>query len=264
MDCIDFHTHAFPDALARRAVASLEENGGIEAHSDGSVGGLLASMDRAGIGQAVLCSIATRPGQFEDILHWSTAIRSERIVPLPSVHPRDPQWLERVRTVHAQGFVGIKMHSYYQDFDLDEPALFPLYDELSVLGLVLVVHTGFDIAFPRQRRADAARTVALAARWPRLKLVATHLGGWDDWDEAERLLIGRPIHLELSLGLHALPPEHLRRLLLAHPQDYLLFGSDSPWSDQAASLAILRALRLPPALFDRITGGNARRLLAGR
>lgn len=261
MDCIDFHTHAFPDALASRAISSLEQSGGLRAHSDGSIAGLLASMDRAGIGQAVLCSIATRPGQFGDILRWSAAIRSERIIPLPSVHPQDPLLLEHVRQVHTQGFVGIKMHAYYQDFDLDDPALAPLYEELSALDLLLVIHTGFDIAFPRRRRADAARVVALAEVWPELRLVATHLGGWDDWDEAERLLIGRPICLELSLGVHALPAERLRRLLLAHPQDYLLFGSDSPWADQAASLEALRALELPQSLFARITGGNARRLL---
>ena len=116
MGCIDFHTHAFPDALARRAVASLEESGNITAYSDGTIKGLLASMDAASIERAVLCSIATRPGQFGDILAWSAAVRSERIIPLPSVHPRDEQHLAHVRQVHAQGFAGL-YHEIFNERD---------------------------------------------------------------------------------------------------------------------------------------------------
>lgn len=262
MHCIDFHTHAFPDALARRAVSSLEESGGITAYSDGSIKGLLNSMDRAGIEQALLCSIATRPAQFDDILNWSAAIRSERIIPLPSVHPRDEQLLTHTRLVHAQGFAGIKMHSFYQDFYLDDPALFPLYEELCTLDMLLVIHAGFDIAFPRERKADPARIAAVTQRWPELKLIATHLGGWEDWDEVERLLIGRPVYLELSFGADFLPAERFKRMLLAHPPEYLLFGSDSPWADQKKSLAALHTLQLPQDLLERILSGNACRLLA--
>ncbi|NLZ18052.1 MAG: amidohydrolase family protein [Desulfobulbaceae bacterium] len=261
MGHIDFHTHAFPDALALRAISSLEVSGNIRAYGEGTIQSLLASMDAAGIEQSVLCSIATRPGQFADILQWSLAIRSDRIIPLPSVHPQDEQLLEHVQLVHAQGFAGIKMHSYYQNYFLDDPALFPLYDILGELGMLLVIHAGYDIAFPRERRADPARIDWITRRWPKLKLIATHVGGWEEWDEVERLLIGRPVYLELSFGADFMPAERLKRLLLAHPQEYLLFGSDSPWTDQKKSLEALRNLDLPQNLFERITSGNARRLL---
>ena len=38
----------------------------------------------------------------------------ERIVPFPSLHPKDPLLLEHLQVVHDEGFKGIKMHSYYQ------------------------------------------------------------------------------------------------------------------------------------------------------
>ena len=65
---IDIHTHAFPDFIAKVAIPALEREGGIKAYLDGTVAGLLASMDRSGIEQSVLCSIATRPEQFAPIL----------------------------------------------------------------------------------------------------------------------------------------------------------------------------------------------------
>ena len=111
---IDIHTHAFPDPIAKVAIPALEREGGIKAYLDGTVAGLLASMDRGGIEQSVLCSIATRPEQFAPILEWSKEIRSERIVPFPSLHPADPDLLAHLQMIHDEGFKGIKMHSYYQ------------------------------------------------------------------------------------------------------------------------------------------------------
>lgn len=50
-------------------------------------------------------------------------------------------------------------------------------------------------------------------------------------------------------------------MILAHPADYLLFGTDSPWGDLAEELARWRTLELPPDLLAAALGGNAERLL---
>ncbi|HMK44571.1 MAG TPA: amidohydrolase family protein [Dissulfurispiraceae bacterium] len=258
---IDFHTHAFPDRLAPHAVGALETAGKTKAFLNGTVGDLIGSMDKAGIEKSVVCSIATRPSQFESILKWSVSIRSERLVPLPSIHPADPNALLRLHAIASEGFAGVKMHSYYQDFVLDEPRMLPLYEAMGSYGLFLVVHTGFDIAFPRVRRADPARVVKLAKMFPELLLITTHLGAMDDWDEVERLLVGKPIYMELSFAFPSLPCERVREILLRHPKDFALFGSDSPWLDQQQSVDQLRSLRLPEALESNIFFHNAARLL---
>ncbi len=259
--CIDFHTHAFPDHLAATAIPYLEKEGNIQARLDGTTTDLLRSMDRAGIDKSVLCSIATRPEQFDAILAWSGAIRSERLVPLPSVHPESETLTEQIRKVADAGFVGIKLHPYYQQFTMDEERIFPLYEALIRHNLLLVIHTGYDIAFPRTPLCTPSRILAVSERFPDLLLITTHLGGWDDWDEVERLLIGKPIHMEISFALDFLEPEQARRMLSAHPSDYLLFGSDSPWADQGESLGMLRALNLPDGLIRKITRHNAETLL---
>ncbi|MFA6498965.1 MAG: hypothetical protein WC256_13310 [Desulfurivibrionaceae bacterium] len=107
---IDFHTHAFPDPVAARAIPALEGAGQVTACLDGRIDSLLGSMDEAGIGKSVLCSIATRPEQFASILSWSEAIRSERIIPFPSVHPDATEALEQISSIREAGFLGIKMH----------------------------------------------------------------------------------------------------------------------------------------------------------
>ena len=259
---IDFHTHVFSDALAARAIAQLEHGGGVKAFHDGRVSSLLASMDSAGIETSVVCSISTKPEQFDPILRWSLAIASPRIVPLASIHPRASDLVGQARQVAEAGLVGIKLHPYYQDFDLDDEMLFPLYRALDELGLLVVCHTGFDFAFPRDRKADPVRILRVVEQLPTLKFVATHMGAWDDWDEVEKHLLGKPITLDLSLSLELFGAERARSMLLAHPTDRILFGTDSPWASQAQTLRLVRALELGEARERAILYENARRLLA--
>jgi predicted TIM-barrel fold metal-dependent hydrolase len=261
---IDFHVHAFPDSLADRAIAHLEKEGTAKAFLDGRVSSLLASMDSAGIGRAVVCSIATKPDQFAPILNWSRQIASARIVPLPSVHPKGPDPVGKARLVAQAGLPGIKLHPYYQDFELDDPALFHFFRVLEQIGLLVVCHTGFDFAFPRDRKADPVRVVRLLDKFPNLKFVTTHIGAWEDWDEVERHLLGKPIYMEISMSLEQLGLTRGRELLAAHPADRILFGSDSPWTSQSETLRLARALDLDPERERLLLGENARALLASR
>lgn len=258
---IDFHTHAFPDHIAARAVPALAREGNVTAHLNGTTRDLIASMDRAGIDISVVCSIATRPSQFEGILAWSREIRSSRIIPLPSVHPDDADLREKVRRIGDEGFAGIKMHAYYQNFFLDEEKLFPLYEELQQRNLFVVMHTGFDIAFPRIRRADPERILRVVAGFPQLKLVTTHLGAWDDWQNVEKLLAGRNIYMDISFTSSCLDDARIKAIMMSHPEEYILYGSDSPWRDQSESIQHLRSLRLPEHLETKVLGENAARLL---
>ncbi len=262
MPVIDFHTHAFPDAVAGKAIPFLEAEADVKASTDGTVQGLLASMDRAGIDAAVICSIATKPSQFTPILEWSATIASSRLIPFASVHPEDPDMPSRVRTIQDAGLKGVKMHPYYQAYTLNASRLFPFYEALSKAGLVLVSHTGFDIAYPRDRIADPEKILDIALRYPDLKLVTSHLGAWQDWDLVEELLIGREMYMEISYTLSIMPDERVVRLLGRHPSDFLLFGTDCPWDDQKRALDHFLSLPLSDSLKEKMLFTNARRLLS--
>ena len=259
---IDFHAHAFPDALAARAIAHLETQGKIKAFLDGRIDSLLASMHASGIQCAVVCSIATKPDQFASILNWSRQIASREIVPLPSIHPKGHDPVGKARLVEQAGLPGIKLHPYYQDFELDDPDLFYFFRVLEHMGLLVVCHTGFDLAFPRDRKADPLRIVRLLDKVPDLKLVTTHLGAWEDWNEVERHLLGKPVLMDISMSLEILGPQRAREMLMAHPSDCVLFGTDSPWSSQAETLRLVRELNLGSERERALLYENARALLA--
>ncbi len=262
---IDFHTHVFPDELAERAMKVLLEEGkkkwDVTAYLDGRLSSLLASMEKNNIEKSVVCSIATKPAQFEPILAWCKTVRSDRVIPFPSLHPDDPDALENVSRIRAEGFKGIKFHPYYQNFSIDEERLLPIYERICRENLIVLMHTGFDLAYERVRIADPPKIVGVIERFPEFKLVTTHLGSWEDWDEVSRLIIGKKIYMEVSYSLHILDRERSRSMLLNHPKDYILFGTDSPWADQGETLELLRGLELGEERERLILRGNASALL---
>ncbi len=258
---IDFHTHAFPDELAERAMSHLQKEGNVKAYLDGRVSSLLESMDRSGIQKSIVCSIATKPTQFNSILEWSRNIRSDRIIPFPSIHPADGDSRKRLKIIKDEGLKGIKLHPYYQNFYIDDSFLFPLYEEIIKNDLIVVMHTGYDFAFPRIPMADPEKILKVKERFPELKLVTTHLGSWDDWDNVEKYIIGKEIYMEISFSLDFLNKERARQLILKHPSGFILFGTDSPWTDQGKTLALLKGLELPEEIERAILRENALRLL---
>jgi predicted TIM-barrel fold metal-dependent hydrolase len=218
-------------------------------------------MDRCGIDKSVVCSIATKTSQFEPILEWSRTIRSDRIIPLLSVHPSDTAYAEKIRIVKAEGFKGIKLHPFYQDFIIDENRMLHLYEAVCRENMLVVMHTGYDIAFPRVRRADPAGIARVCDKFPELKLVTTHLGAWEQWPEVESDLAGRPVYMEISFSMDYVDSDPVRDILMKHPKDYILFGTDSPWTDQAKTMSAYLSLGLGKEKDEAVLGGNAQRLL---
>ncbi len=261
---IDFHAHLFPDRIAAQAMEFLSRTTGeIRPRTDGTLAGLLASMDRAGIGRAVAASIATKPGQIFPILDFSRQIASDRISPLVSFHPGNtPDEVARLLAeAAASGIRGVKLHPMYQDFTLDDPGMFPFYEQVADAGLFLLFHSGADISFPNDNRADTERIARLAALLPCLTIVATHTGGWQQWDRVG-VLAGHPnVWVEISMTLGSIPDERFVEILAGFDPDRVLYGSDSPWDDQAETLAHVRRLPLPGGLLEKLLHGNGTRLL---
>ena len=259
---IDFHTHAFPDEIADRAMETLlAEATDVTAYLDGKVSSLITSMDLCGIEKSVLCNIATRPAQFDSILKWSHQIKSDRIIPFLSVHPDDPDFAEKIAKIKKEGFKGMKMHPFYQDFYLDEDRMMPIYQAISDNGLLLVMHTGYDIAFPKIRRADPARIINVINNFPDLKLITTHSGGWQLWGEVCDFMLKKPIYMDISYSLDDLGPEKAKHIIESHPPEYLLFATDSPWKDQSEEIKTILSLGIEQDRLDMLFRQNAVRLL---
>ncbi len=262
MPIIDFHTHAFPDALAERAIGALSEGVEWEAETDGTIAGQLGIMDANGVDKAVIANIATKPEQAPKILEWSKQIASDRILPFASVHPDSPTLREEVDAIADAGFKGIKLHPLYQGFQVDdEKRAFPIYEAAADRDLLILFHAGYDIAFDDEDHASPIRFARVLDAFDGTKMVLSHFGAWNDYDETLKHLAGRDVYFETSFSAGYCSDAQRDALLNAHPADRILFGSDSPWGGLSRQIAFVEDFPLDPAQKDLIFYKNAATLL---
>lgn len=262
---IDIHTHAFPDGLAARALEVLTANCSVKPCIDGTCGGLLASMRRAQIDVSAIMPIATKPAQARSINRWAAETNQrEGLICFGSLHPLQDDWANEIKFLAESGVPGIKLHPDYQEFYVDDPIAMPIYRALADAGLILLLHAGVDIGLPTPVHCTPERLARVLDAVPGLTVIAAHMGGYDCWDDVERYIIGRDLYLDTSYSLADLGPERMASLIKAHGARRVLFGTDSPWTDQADEVAGIRALPLSDSDIAAVLGTNALRLLNGR
>ncbi|MBS3822214.1 MAG: amidohydrolase family protein [Phycisphaerae bacterium] len=267
MPGIDIHTHAFPDNVADRAVRKLSGMGDWRAIGDGTVDGLIASMDAADLDMAVVCPVATKAGQWKGILKWAKKVRKrhgERLLPLGSLHPEDAAPARAVAKMAEAELPGLKLHPFYQGFRIDDDRVRPLLDAAIEHDLLVVLHCGHDIGFendPIPDRAGPARIAAVLREQPDLRLLCTHMGGWKMWDDVERTLVGMDVTLETSFCLNHMPPDQMLRMIRRHGVERVCFGTDWPWNDQQAEESALAQIGLDDSELRKLMTSSAARLL---
>ena len=259
---IDFHTHIYPDHVALETVSTVRQRAGVDAYTDGTLEGLKGSMAAAGIDLSVVAAVATRPQQVESIQRWLRAIRQPGIEALAAMHPADPLSSEQMKMLEQEGFRGFKFHPDYQDFFVDDPRMYPLYEAVAAEGMFILFHAGMDRGLPHPVHATPKRLAAVNNAIPELCMVIAHLGGEEAYEETAVHLLGRDVYLDTSFVLRKMPSTFRERFLKEHPADRLVFASDSPWTDQGEELRFLLQL---PYLTDgdkeKICYANAARLL---
>ena len=273
-EIIDFHTHNFPDALAPRALEVMVSKlkGSVMPVGDGTMSTQLADMDRAGVDRSVICSIATKPTQFQVILDRAKAVRdgefgaeaAERLIQLCSVHPADRDFVKHLNEIADAGFAGIKMHPYYQNFRLDDPRVVPFFSAARDAGLFVIAHCGLDLGFTGMpMMCGPAQIASLLRQVPGLVFVAAHLGGCagNPPRATDELIEFSSCYIDTAVLNVCDRDEECRRVMAQWPAERIVFGTDYFWRDETLLQDWVRRLRPSPEDQSMIFSGNAKRLL---
>ncbi|MCX8021559.1 MAG: amidohydrolase family protein [Syntrophorhabdaceae bacterium] len=199
-------------------------------------------MKEAGVDISVVAAVPTKPNKVASIQRWLSSIRQPGIEPLAAIHPDDPISTEQLKILKAQGFKGFKLHPDYQNFYVDDPKMFPLYEKIADEGMFILFHAGVDRGLPNPIHGTPKRFAALHRSIPELCIVAAHLGGEDVYEETLKYLVGQDIYMDTSFVLRKAPWTFLERIFKEHPVERILFASDSPWTDQKEELQFLLGL----------------------
>lgn len=264
MKVIDTHVHIYPDKIAGSVTASLAAKFGNPPAFTATAAGCRDHARRSGISLSINLPVATAPAQVAHTNAWAARLNAEDrgIVSLASLHPDCENRAALIAEIAAAGFRGIKFHPEYQTFRFNEPRMDEVWSAMSDHGLVAYLHAGGERVFEPPFRSSPGDVLELKTRFPNLQIAAAHLGGFGMWDEAERLLCGSGVYLDLSHAVGWADDEQVVRIVRKHGTNRILFGSDAPWQDPADVLS--RFLRLPFSDDERedVLHRNAERLFA--
>ncbi len=274
---IDFHTHTFPDRIADSAIRQLSLKAGIFPHSDGTNAGLLRSMEKAGVDLSVIQPVATSAAQVVKVNDASLRLNERyegRMLSFACMHPDFPNPAEELRRVRELGFKGIKLHPVYQGVDLTDIRMLRIIGAAAEQGLIVLTHAGYDIGFPGEVHCSPQMCLQVVREIGDFPFVLAHMGGWRQWDQVLDLLADTGVYLDCAFSMDEidqlpgiprqpamLDAEKMLRFIHVFGADRILYASDSPWTDQAKSIAFLSELSITDAERAAILGGNAAHLL---
>lgn len=258
---IDFHTHCFPDKIAKKAVEKLSfASGGLIPHTDGSLDGLRASMRAGGVDCSVVLNIATNAHQQQSVNDFAATINGDGIISFGSVYPRSEDVFEQLEGIKARGLKGVKLHPDYQGFRVDDQMMKPIYRKISELGLITVFHAGVDCGFAPPYGC-MPENLERALDWFDSPVVAAHWGGAACYEQVVERLCGKNLYFDTSFGYSQMPKFYAQKIIEKHGTDKILFGTDTPWHTAELELRLLSTLGLSPEEMERITHLNAEKLL---
>ncbi len=240
----------------------VKRSGIIHPSHNGTYQSLLDDARRCGVDCSVALSIATNPRQQKNVNDFAISLKEvDGIIPFGSVHPDSPDALNELERIKSSGLKGVKLHPDYQGFFIDEEKMIPIYEKIGSLGLITVLHCGYDIGYPRPVHCTPEKLATVLPAFGGAPVVAAHLGGLYAWDETEKHLCGKDIYLDTAYCGGILSPAIGKELFALHGADKILFASDAPWNSPEIDLGLIDCLDLSESDKKAILGGNAQRLL---
>ena len=260
MELIDFHCHIYPESVAAKASASIRDFYGI-GNEDiaGSVENLLSFGKAAGISRYVVLPVSLRPErtrQINDFIVGQVAEHPDLFTGFGTLHAAMDDIMDETRRIMDLGLKGIKMHPDSQVFAIDDPRLFPVYEEAQG-RLMVMLHMGdhrYDYSHPSRLR----RVLEL---FPKLDVIAAHFGGYSMYETAYELLHDKNCVFDVSSSLMFMPEGEAEKYIRAYGAERMLFGTDFPlWTPVAETQRFLN-LKLTDAEFEQIGSKTALRVL---
>lgn len=277
---IDFHTHTFPEKIANAALNKLSDSSGISYYLDGTLKGLIESMQKSGVTHSVVLPVVTNPAQFEAIN--TTAIKinekyaDDGIISFGGIHPDNDNYREKIKWLSNNGFKGLKFHPVFQETFFDDIKYKRIIDCACEHGLIMVVHGGFDISFPEDDYVTPRHILPVLEELKPKNLIFAHMGAWNCWDEMIPILSEYKVKMDTSFSITpsrdnktgefdtncpVLPKDDFVKMVRLTGAKNVVFGSDSPWTMHTESIEAIKNSGLTADEQELILYKNAKRLL---
>lgn len=261
---IDFHTHIFPEKIAGKTIESLETLSGITASTNGTLEGLLASMEHTGVDTSVIMPVATKPSQMESINIFAKEICEKypgKLISFGGIHPDCEDYKKELNHIKEMGLKGIKIHPDYQRVMIDDVRFMNIIEYANALGLIVLTHAGIDIGLPEPVHCSPDKMRKVLDKIKPEKMIVAHYGGWKQWQQVYEYLAGENVYLDTAFTFDYIEQEMFMKILEKHDENKILFATDSPWSHANRDIEAVKKLPVAENIKQKIFSGNAKKIL---
>jgi predicted TIM-barrel fold metal-dependent hydrolase len=260
MEIFDAHTHIYPDKIALRAKDELQRAFSKVMIDLPVKDNLLKYMDEAGVFKSAVLAVASRPDQVVSINSWLFSIKDDRIIPFASMHPYFKNYKEEFKRIKDNAF-GIKLQTEFQLFYADGEEAFHIYEELEKLSLPVLFHCGVELSSKGEVRSSPSRILNVLNKFPGLKVICAHMGGYLMWEDALSKLGGKNVYFDTSDSIREMSADLREKFFAKHGFDKILYGSDFPLEYPKTETDFIKNLNISEENKEKILGGNIKKLL---
>ncbi len=261
MRIIDCHCHIYPQKIAHKAVAAIGDFYHIPMKNDGTVETLLANGEKAGVTNFIVHSAATTAHQVKSVNEFvakEVSLHPHKLIGFGTLHPYSEDMEGDVQHLLELGLKGVKIHHDFLKMPVDDPSCFKIYELCSHYGIPICLHTGDK----RYDNTNPNRLAPLAKRYPKLKIIAAHFGGYTIWEDAAKVLPDiENIYVDCSSSFEFLSQDKAREILRAYGAERVLFGTDYPMWNHVDEIRLIEGLGLTEDELGLIYHKNAEKLL---
>ena len=261
MEIINAHAHIYPDKIARKATAAIGDFYDIEMEtSEGTTAVLLENGRKAGISRFVVHSVATTARQVRAINEF---IKSEidahkEFIGFMTLHQdlSEQEIVEEVEWAIKNGFKGVKLHPDFQKFNIDDSCAEKFY---KIIGdrLPILFHIGDD----RYDFSAPERLVKMAKKYPQVKFIAAHFGGYRCWNNAIIYKGLDNVYFDTCSSLPFIGAKKAKELIDLLGADRFFFATDYPMWSAENELKRFNEIELSEKEREMIFSGNIKKLL---
>ncbi len=254
MKIIDMHTHVYPDAIAAKAARSIRSYYHLGENMDGTISTLLDRGSEAGVEHWLILPVAVKPDHVQSINNFThqQVAQHSCFTGFGTVHAEMENMPEEVRRIGELGLKGIKIHPDCQHFHIDDPRLFPLYEEIQG-KMPMMIHLGDE----RYDYSHPARLRKVLKEFPELQVCAAHFGGHTMYETAKEYLSETNCILDISSTLMFLDKSTAEGYVNHYGAERLAFGTDYPVWDPVREVERFLSLNITEEQKEQIAWKTA-------
>ncbi len=261
MEIIDAHAHIYPTKIAEKATDAIGAFYDIKMDMPaGTSNVLIEEGAKAGVSRYVVHSCATKAHQVRAINEFIKKEMEDHseFIGFMTLHQdlTEEEIQTEVEWCLENGFKGVKLHPDFQKFYIDGEDAEKFY---RVIGdrLPILFHVGDD----RYEFSKPYRLAKMAKKYPSVRFIAAHFGGYRCWDEVAVFKDLKNVYFDTCSSLAFISVEKARSIIDLLGVDRFFFATDFPMWDATQELKRFLAIPMTDQEREKVFSTNLKKLL---